>query len=711
MKKILIVITIIISLYSLLYASPQDAEYTEAELISEVNSIKAGEAFWVALKLNMKPGWHVYWRNPGDTGIPVTINWDNPEGFSASEIHWPHPILFDLAGFISYCYENETFLLVQITPPNNLQTGDEVLLKASAEWLACKDICVPEDTEVSIKLTVTSGDPEINDQLKPTFTKARTNLPLPDSDWTIEASSQNNMLVISATPPDNYSGKVSSIRFFPYEKNLIDMNAEQSLAKVGRSYHISIPLSKNWKPEVNNAYGVLVSDKSWIEGTPEKSLEIWAKFQDELTLFSGDSVSEKIRKFALYIGFAFIGGMILNLMPCVLPVLSIKIMSFVQQAGEDRKKTIHHSFMFTAGVLASFWALAGILLILRAGGEQLGWGFQLQSIPFLIILSGFMLLFGLSMFGVFEIGTSLTGLGQTASGHSGYWGSFMTGITATVVATPCTAPFMGSALGFAFSQPPILSILIFTSLGLGMALPYVVLASSPVLLRRVPKPGAWMESLKQFMGFLLVATVIWLLWVLSIQAGADGVIVLIFSLFLISMGAWIYGRWGNITKAKKIRLIAVILTVILISGSIVFSLRNIQAVSADSGISQTKTQGKIEWQKFSPELIDSLRQEGKPVFIDFTASWCLSCQVNEKIAFGNTKVQEAFVEKGITTVKADWTTRDEIIARTLESFGRNSVPLYVLYDSKPDAEPVILPEIITPGIVLDALDKIGQEQN
>ncbi|MGD8778083.1 MAG: thioredoxin family protein [Ignavibacteria bacterium] len=397
--------------------------------------------------------------------------------------------------------------------------------------------------------------------------------------------------------------------------------------------------------------------------------------------------------------FAFFGGMILNLMPCVLPVLSLKIMGIVEQAGEDPKEKLKHGLLFTIGVLISFWILAGLLLILRAGGEQLGWGFQLQSPGFVVVLSIFLFLFGLSMFGVFEIGATLTAVGQGKRSKSAYMGSFTSGVLATVVATPCTAPFMGSALGYALSQPAYVSLLVFTILGLGMAAPYLVLTSIPKLLRFIPKPGAWMETMKQFMGFLLMATVLWLLWVLSLQTGSEGVIILLGSLILISIGGWIYGRWGNIAKTPNVRRTAQVISTLMVVGAISFSLKKIEAKTTETR--DIHKQGTIEWKAFSPELVEELRADNKPVFVDYTAAWCLSCQVNEKVAFGSEEVQKAFAEKGIVTLKADWTNKDETITKALAEFGRNSVPLYVYYAPGKDA--VILPEIITSAIVLEKI--------
>ena len=448
--------------------------------------------------------------------------------------------------------------------------------------------------------------------------------------------------------------------------------------------------------------------------TPENKSE---HDSSDVTTLSGDTPKPEIQKIqppvvsnmagatpsiALALVFAFIGGLILNLMPCVLPVLSLKIMGIVQQAGEAASEKLKHGVLFTLGVLISFWLLAGLLLLLRAGGEQLGWGFQLQSPSFVTILSIFLFLFGLSMFGVFEIGTSLMSVGQGTSNKSAYMGSFTSGILATVVATPCTAPFMGSALGFALSQPAFVSLLVFTFLGLGMAAPYLLLTASPKLLKFIPKPGVWMESMKQFMGFLLMATVLWLLWVLSLRTGAEGVLILLAALLIAGVGGWIFGRWGNIAKEQPTRRIAQALALISVAGAIFFSLTNIKAQTPETA--SNHKQGKIEWQKFSPELVDRLRAEGKPVFIDFTAAWCLSCQVNERVAFGSEEVQNAFLQKKIAAVKADWTNKDAIIAEALGKFGRNSVPLYVLYAPKKDA--ILLPEIITPGTVLGALDSI-----
>ena len=411
------------------------------------------------------------------------------------------------------------------------------------------------------------------------------------------------------------------------------------------------------------------------------------------------AASERSISLAVALLFAFLGGMILNLMPCVLPVLSLKILGMVKQAGETSRERLKHGALFTLGVVASFWVLAGIMILLQAGGEQLGWGFQLQSPSFVLVLSIFLFLFGLSMFGVFEIGTSLTGVGYGVAGGSSYTSSLVSGVLATTVATPCTAPFMGSALGFTLGAPAYVAFLVFTFVGLGMAAPYLLLTTIPALLKFIPRPGAWMESMKQFMGFLLMATVLWLIWVLSLQTGADGVVILLAALLFVALGGWVFGRWGNIAKEKPTRRIAQVIALVAIAGGLFFSLTNIKAKGPETA--GVHRQGSIEWLTYTPELVEGLKAQGRTVFLDFTAAWCLSCQVNEKVAFSSEEVQNEFARRGIATVRADWTTHDETITKALATFGRNSVPLYVLY--APGKDPVLLPEIITPGIVLEAL--------
>ncbi|MBN2710628.1 MAG: thioredoxin family protein [Calditrichaceae bacterium] len=673
----------------------------EAGLIAEEISVQPGKAFWLAISLQMEEGWHTYWRNPGDSGLETKIQWELPDGFTAGKIQWPAPEIIREEHLVTYGYHGMIYLLVQLTPPAELQTNQPVLVKARVSWLECADICVPGETNVSLSLPVKAETPELHPAYMETFATARTKLPLVSEEWQFQASIENNTIIIYAQPPDWMKSEIEKAVFFPYTTGLIKYAEEQEFSLSGNGYRLVVPL-KEKAVTPDTLAGILFSESGWRGPESEKAIEVVIEPKENIVITgSGDALTS----IWMAILFSFLGGIILNLMPCVLPVLSIKIMGIINQAHDNSARPWQHGWIFTLGVLVSFWVLAGILLILKAGGAHLGWGFQLQSPVFLILLSVFMFLFALSMFGVFEIGTSLTTVGGRTNGKHGFWGSFISGITATIVATPCTAPFMGSALGFALIQPVWISMIIFTFLGLGMAAPFVLISSIPALLKFIPKPGRWMESLKQFMGFLLAATVVWLLWVLGIQSGATLVTIVLFNLLFTALAAWIYGRWGHLAMPKKNRITAVSLALVILALSNGLTYANIDNFNQAPKDMHPQDDG-IQWKTFTQQEVDLLVKDGKPVFIDFTAAWCLSCQVNEEVAFSSSEVQQAFKDLNIHAFKADWTSQDESITKALARFNRNSVPLYVLYKGNPDKEPVILPELITPGIIMDALKSI-----
>jgi len=682
--------------------------HVKAELISEVTSIQPGKPFWVGLHLKLDKHWHVYWQNPGDAGLQTKLEWNLPQGFTAGDIQWPYPERFDTPPLTNYGYSDEVLFPIKITPPANLKAGSKVTLGGEASWLVCKEECVPGAADVTLTLKVDPNPPVFDTRWTDLFNDARSRVPIPNSDWKITVASNDKYLFINLTAPSWFSGRLDSVSFFPFEQKVIEYARDQKLAKTDDGYQLRIERSHLSENMPTRLAGVLVTDSGWRGANSEKAIE----FDEPIAAGHGSAAAVTGEGLSIWqaLLFAFLGGMILNLMPCVLPVLSLKILGFVRQADESRKKALAHGLVFTAGVLISFWVLVGVLLALRAGGQELGWGFQLQSPEFLIVLSGFMFLFGLNLLGVFEIGTSLTAVGGKTASATGWGGSFLNGVTATVVATPCTAPFMGSALGFSLTQPIWVVWLIFTFLALGMAAPYVVLSASPKLLRFLPKPGRWMESLKQIMGFLLLATVIWLSWVLSVQAGSLAVVLLLAVLLLLGIGAWILGRWGTFSAPTGKRYTAYILSAIFILGGVGIGVAGvISAPEVKSGSSaQVENGDGISWQPYSEQRWEQLKSSDSAVFIDFTAAWCLSCQVNERVAFSSPEVQKQFASLKIVPLKADWTSRNKEITEALAHYGRNSVPLYVLYGPDKTKDPIILPEIITPGIVVDALSRISQ---
>jgi thiol:disulfide interchange protein/DsbC/DsbD-like thiol-disulfide interchange protein len=719
-------------------AGAEQPPHAKADLIAEPSAVTGGKPFQAALRLKLEDHWHVYWVNPGDAGLPVSLDWRMPAGFSGGFIQWPYPERIVAPPLVSYGYGGEVIFPVDITPPPKLAAGAPLELKAKAKWVICNEVCIPGGAEVTLTLPIvgdTSKIPPVDPARAELFRAARAKLPAVAVPWKFSAQLFDSTIVILASPPAGAAASEPFV-FFPEAQEVMENAAPQKFFPVAGGYALEIKrlASDPGEAPPPRLAGVLVSGRGW--DTPEKQLA--AKIDVPLEkgktppqalaapVIAGGKPSSPsahgataeagapaprasgdggFGRLLFMLVFAFAGGLILNLMPCVLPVLSLKIFDFVKRAGESRLKVFSHGLIFTAGVLISFWILAGLLLILRSGGSQLGWGFQLQSPSFLIVLCALFFFFALNLFGVFEMGYLFTRIGGTKP-QSGFGGSFVAGVTATVVATPCTAPFMGSAMGYAFTQPPQYALLVFTFLGLGMAAPYLVLAGFPALMRFLPKPGEWMEHLKQFMGFPLLATAIWLAWVLGKQAGVDALIGLLFVLLLAGLSAWILGKWTALHRSTPVRVAAGLIALVIFIPAFVLVLMfaDTQRLGSKRASAAGPVGGEsITWSTFTSGRLDSLLAEGKPVFVDFTADWCLSCKVNEKVALESPDVTRRFRNLGLTALRADWTLRDETIAAALARYGRNSIPLYVLYTGRGQSDFVILPEIISPGIVLDAL--------
>jgi thiol:disulfide interchange protein/DsbC/DsbD-like thiol-disulfide interchange protein len=689
-------------------AAPINTEHVQAELVAEKNALEPGQPFALALRLKVQEHWHTYWRNPGDSGLATKITWNLPAGYQAGPIQWPHPSKLPLGPLMNFGYEGEVFLLSEITPPATLKAGDSAVITAKAEWLVCKDVCIPENGELALTLPV-SSTPEGGSRWQADFAAARAAQPAAPGDWRFTSAVKGVQAQITITPPAGFRATLSDLAFFPFRDNVMENAAPQALTRSPGGYLLAIKLAEPVPADLKQLSGVLVSKSGWgnftrpamlLGADPGQPAPKVAVVASPASPSPATPVLSQTPNLTLWLAlpFAFIGGLILNLMPCVFPVLGIKVMSFIGQSRSERRVLRRQGLVFLAGVLVSFWVLTGLLLTLRAGGEALGWGFQLQSPGFVTALAILFLLMALNLFGVFEIGTALQSSGANFKIKSVYSEAFLTGILAAIVATPCTAPFMGAALGYTLSQPAAVSVVVFTAIALGMATPVVLLAFFPAGLKALPKPGPWMVTFKQLMAFPLFATVVWLAWVLGAQKGNDAVMQLLAGLLLITMAAWVYGRWAM--AGSKVGYLA---TLLLVAGGIAFAWPDASTRGSTTPLANA---GEMQWQPYSRATVERLRADGKPVFVDFTAAWCISCQVNKRIALRNNEVEKRFSELGVVLLKADWTTKDPAITAALAEFGRNAVPLYVLYSSERNAAPVLLPELLTPGIVLTELDKM-----
>lgn len=674
--------------------------HTTASLVASTESIQPGHPVAIALRLQPDPQWHTYWKNPGDSGLPARLEWNLPEGFIAGDIQWPFPDLIQYPPLVSYGYHGEVFLFTEIQVPETVQPGTTASITAKAKWLACEKICIPGEAELSLVLPVTLNPPLPNTALAEKWSFFQNRLPVDSLGWTVEALHNAETLYLTLTPPEEFHS-LTSVYFYPKDADLIDHAAKQSLRSADGHYILSIPLSSSAPKEIRTLQGVAVAQPGWRGRGSEQALAVSAPLKQTSIPLSAKTTATP--SLLLILLFAFTGGIILNLMPCVLPVLSLKILNFIQHARTNRMRLFHHGLVFALGVLVSFWCLSLLLLILRAGGQSIGWGFQLQSPGFVIFLASLFFLFAFNLFGFFEIGASLTTAGNRIDAQSGLVNAFISGILATIVATPCTAPFMGSALGYGLTQTPVISMLIFTTLGLGMAFPYLLLSIFPELLRWIPRPGRWMIKLKKVLGILLLLTSGWLVWVLSLQKpGIAPLSTLLAAFVFFGAGARFYGlmQWA-VDKTRKRRMRALAFT-FLFFGILAAGLTVVVPSHASSAVFPGTG---LKWQPYNEEVIAELRAEGKPIFIDFTAAWCLSCQVNERLALNVSKTKQLFEKHGITAFKADWTSRDKAVTRGLAHYGRNSVPLYVFFGREKNQSPILLPELITADLVAKIIDE------
>ncbi len=674
----------------------------QAELIAPQSSIRPGEPFTIGLRLAADPGWHTYWRNPGDSGLATRIDWDLPEGIQAAAPEWPAPKVFNEQGLTTYGYEGEAVLLAVVTPSVDLEPGKTVTLRARVSWLACRVECVPGSAEVSLDLPVRGSAPLDEARGSLALEAARAALPGTDPAATFAVGLSKDFVDLRVEGIQVPTGAI--VRFLPYAAGFIDHSAAQNARLSPSGLSLRLARVRAGGGPLDRLRGVLIVSG----GAGDRALLVDAPLP---AAGGGNGAGLGI---VLALVFAFLGGVLLNLMPCVLPVLSLKVVSLVRSSRSAAGGAFAHGLAYSAGVVVSFWLIAGLLLALRAGGQMLGWGFQFQSPGLVAGVAVLFFLVGLDLFGVFELGSVAASAGARAQSRGGWVGSFASGLLATAVATPCTAPFMASALGYALSRPPGVAIAVFTALGLGMSAPYLVLSAAPGLLALVPRPGRWMETLKQVMGFPMMGAVVWMASVLVALSGTSSLLSLLAALIASGIGAWVWGRWGSIDRARPSRIIAGVLALALIACGAAFAIR-----AAETGKAATSPAGSPAsalpasdgmWEPWSPERVTELRQAGRPVLIDFSAQWCLTCQVNERVALRRGgPVERRLRELGVATLKADWTGSNDRIAAAIAGYGRAGVPLYVLYAPGAD-QPVLLPELLTPAIVLEALEAVRPQR-
>jgi len=661
-----------------------DVPHVHVQLVSPVGDLYPTGSNDLGLYFKLESGWHIYWKNAGDSGEPPHIHWALPDGVTAGPLQFPAPKRLPLGPLMDFGYEGEVLFPLRLQVAKTVKFGPAVL-HAKVDWLVCREVCIPGKAELEETLRLFPEEPMVASESQSDtelFKRlANSPKPLPESDKAIFQPSKQGFRLSVET-----GQRETEAVFFPADQDILDNPAPQKLTPTAKGFILELKKDASLTANPAQLKGVL-------ELSGGRAFEIAAL--PGAVASGGPNLS-----WALLLrttGLAFLGGLLLNLMPCVFPVLFLKGLALVHSGHRELHKLRVHGLVYAAGILVSFWALVAVLLGLRAAGATLGWGFQFQSPIFLALMAGLLFFLGLSLAGLFEIGLTLTSAGGSLAQKHGYTGSFFTGVLAVVVATPCTAPFMGAAIGYALSAPPVVTFAVFTAIALGLAAPYVALTLQPAWTRLLPKPGAWMEVLRQAVSVPIFATVIWLAWVLDAAYGAGVLTALLASLLLLAIAGWFLGRW----PAKRW---AVIIAALILLGVVAISFLAPGRLAVASETLAPPEMNGI-WQPWSEEAVNRSLTAGQSVFVDFTASWCLSCQVNERVALGQPEVVRAFQSRNVVLMKADWTRHDEAITQALMDLGRSGVPAYALY-APGDKSPRLLPEVLTQGIVIDALSKL-----
>jgi thiol:disulfide interchange protein DsbD len=714
-------------------SSSFDADHVHVQMVVPFSALNRGESVFAGLYFKLEPGWHIYWKNPGDAGEPPHVKWTLPAGITADPMQFPAPTRLPLGPLMDYGYEDEVLFPLKLHVANSVKAGP-VTLHAKIDWLVCRGSCIPGKAELEVHKNVYVGLYEIltpkGISLSSLFFKGDNSKLLPKLPSSLPANakvafqptSEGFRLTIET------GRREQSAEFFPEDQDILDNPAPQKVTPTANGLILDLKKDASLKANPRQLKGVLelsggrayeivalppgaiAASASVVEPSKEQAAGAKAPGDENAANAGNTSPTYQAPSPATDSGFflsllrasglAFLGGLLLNLMPCVFPVLFLKGLALVHSGHTELHKLRTHGLVYAAGILVSFWALVAVLLGLRAAGATLGWGFQFQSPVFLSLMAGLLFFLGLSLAGQFEIGLTLTSAGGALAQKQGYTGSFFTGVLAVVVATPCTAPFMGAAIGYALAQSAYVTFAVFTALALGLAAPYVALTLQPAWTRILPKPGAWMEVLRQAVAVPIFATVIWLAWVLTGAYGAGVLAALLGSFLLLAIAGWFLGRWPT-------RRWAAVVAALILLGVIALAVFGQRLAGNASGAGKfgldSVTAGG--WEPWSAEAVSRYQAQGRPVFVDFTASWCLSCQVNERVALNQPEVQRAFADRKVALLRADWTRHDEAITQTLTVLGRSGVPAYALY-APGETSPRLLPEVLTPGIVTDALAKL-----
>lgn len=690
------------------------SEPLKIELISEQDSIAPEKAFKVGLLFKIQEGYHVYWKNPGEFGMPLNITWQLPEGFSLSNIEWTNPHVYSEQMTV-FAYEKEAMIIATIIPSKNVPLNQQVPIGVKVNWLACANDCVPGSFSEEINLLVKEESGKDNLLFKKAEKNAAYSFPKHLEGYVKVSLNEEKKLVFQI--PHELITTFDRVLFVPEKENveLINFSSSQEISKNAEVTLLTVQPKSNSLSNLNIVKGLLLFQNE--QGNTVSSIlinESLLQIPNIAVKVSPTSTSSLFSfAFLTILGLAFLGGLALNIMPCVLPLITLKIYGLVKTANEKKSLLFKHGFCFAFGVISCFWLLAIIAFCMKIFGHNVGWGFQLQEPIFVSILTIIFFLFALSSLGVFQLGSVFLNFGnkvQTKETGSGsqitlLLGSFLNGLLATLVTTPCTGPFLGSVLGLVMSFSLTKQFLIFTTMGLGMSSPYLIFSIFPKLISFLPKPGNWMVVFKQIMGFIMMLTVLWLTWIFVSETSVEGLFYLLFSLLLAGFAAWLLGKWGSPVITKVKRRVVSLLAGILVLGSLIIGTYASKQVE-DTSRYVTK---KSSWEIFSSERLAQLRAEGKSVFVDFTAKWCLTCQANKSVLH-NEALEEFFNTHGIVKMIADWTRKDPEISSELSKLGRASVPAYVFYPEG-NKEPIILPQTLSFKIIEKEIGVFFFDQN